>query len=306
MRQLYQSKEESRYFNITHDFGGSNLIRLFNPQSVESVVSPTFASLNYIKPITKEQLYSSSKITGLPLFFKNRTTSTGQIENLLYFDSSLFMRTYPNSYIKIKELVYAVIGTGVMPNYAYPIFSNSSVVVNSSKDAAVFVNKAGLERFKDNFRDSDIQENYLVIKKNNDYSIQEAEKILSQEASKVMSWPGNIASVKRVDDFNDAINLSSIRTYSLKKINTSIENFTWIFISIVFILCAFIVSMIVKRKIDSSLKNLAILEAIGYSRGSIAISFTSISIIVGLVPCILGYIIGYSLQFAIQNVFKTY
>jgi putative ABC transport system permease protein len=72
------------------------------------------------------------------------------------------------------------------------------------------------------------------------------------------------------------------------------------------ILCGFIIYVIVKRKISESKKSLSILQANGYSKSSIAFSMTTISLFIGILPNMLGYIFGLILQRYMFSVFSSY
>lgn len=260
---------------------------VFDPTSVETIISPTYAEKNNIKPIKKSDLYKQKYFTSIGVF-----------------KSDVFAKDYPNSIIKLGKLPFVVIGVGTTSDFAYPIIDSANIAVDTENQAIVFMNKSSFSRVYDSNRESS-REKYISIYSNSK-NLDKIVSSLNELAAKYMNWPSNLIPTKISYLNEDNINLSNYRERTLDSIRYSISSMTIYSSIFLAVLCGFIIYVIVKRKILESKKSLSILQANGYSKSSIALSMTSIALFIGILPNMLGYLTGLILQKYIFSVFSSY
>ncbi|NQZ65640.1 MAG: ABC transporter permease [Mycoplasmatales bacterium] len=277
-----------------------------DPSSFEIIVSPSFASEYKLKPVSNRNSWYTT-IDGKKEFDKNSDFYKMASEVKPGLATQNFINKNKNSYVKIGSMVFAVVGIGTSPDFAYPIVDEKNPVPNSKNQAIFFTNRNGFSRVFDSFR-TNPREDYLSFKFRNDFKGDKevVMKGIENISRKNMSWPPSIKIVSGYNDTNEKILLVPQRIAFLEKLNTTIKAITWLVVSSLMILTTLIIVLILKRNIASQKRNLGILHANGFTKKQIASSFILVGLIVTGLATIIGHILGYSLQFAFIYMFKNY
>ncbi|CAF0797883.1 unnamed protein product [Didymodactylos carnosus] len=138
--------------NYLHNEGGEIPIsfNLFDPSASEVVVSPAYALKNGIEPISKDRLYSKND-NGFNNYFNKNGAFLGD----------KFASENPSNFIKVDEIIFAVVGVGTSPDFAYPIIDNSNLSVDTKNQGIIFTNSSGYSRVISAFGQNQM-ENYLA------------------------------------------------------------------------------------------------------------------------------------------------
>lgn len=270
---------------------------VYDKSSFEAVVSPGYAKKNNIKPIEPSVLTSQEYLD-----------ATGDVDGN---KSKEFINKYKENIIMIDGSFFVVTGIGITPDFSYPIIDNKHPVVDVKNQAILFVNGNGYDRMKSSFK-TNPQENYLAYKFKDEFKgdknevMKGIEYISTGGTTPLMSWPKNIHALSKYNDIAEKVIMAPHRITFLEKINKTLRTVALILVNSLLLLSSIIIVLIVKRNISSQKKTLAVLNANGYSKFSIASSFILIGLIVVGISTVLGYIAGYSLQFAFIKVFDNY
>ena len=261
--------------------------------SFECVVSPSYAKENDISPISSSVL--------------NSKEYDEMINDLTGIKEKEFANKYSHNIIYVDHSIFIVTGIGITPDFAYPIIDAKHPIPSLKNQAIIFTNKNGYKRMLDAFRNNP-QENYLAYHFKDSFKGDKNAIIakIEKEAHKLMSWPSNIKIVSLYNDDTEHIIMAPHRISFLEKLIKTIRTVTILLVSSISLLSALMIILIIKRNISSQRKTLAILNANGYSKNQIAFSFISIGLIVVGISTILGYLVGFSLQFLFINIFRNY
>ena len=265
-----------------------------DPTSVQTVVSPTFAKRNNIKPMSKEALNSQE--------FKDLMNNATE-DNMARFHAK-----HPQSTIQANSLMYVVTGIGITPDFAYPIIDSHHPIPDLDNEALLYVNSSGYLRVEESFRDN-LRESYFAGKFVE--GISEARKIeikkdLEAMAQSMMSWPNDIQIVRDYDDITEKVIMAPHRITFLEKLNHSIRTISIVITTLLITLASLIVTLIIKRNISKQRKTLSILSANGYTKNQIAFSYIWASSIIVGVSTILGFLVGHGMQFVMFNIFSNF
>ncbi|MCK5866919.1 MAG: ABC transporter permease [Mycoplasmataceae bacterium] len=292
----YRLSEKWRY-SLEFTFGFLPIVvSIIEPSSLSAVVSPTYASNHSLKPIDKS-------------FFKSKEF----LEAISNKDSEILkelFKKYKSNIVKIGTLSYFISGIGVSPDFSYPIISSRNPVVNTESQAIVFTNQSGFMRAKTSFNSAE-EENYVGLKFKEDISWEKKQKIINyieKQAHGVsgMNFPSNIRIISKFDDVSEKIIMAPQRVSFLQKLNKTIGTISWLTIIGLIALTALIVIVSIKRIISSEKKTLAIANANGYSKWTIAGSYIPAALLIVGLSALLGYVGGILLQPLFTNIFKNF
>ncbi|MDE7221793.1 MAG: ABC transporter permease, partial [Ureaplasma sp.] len=234
----------------------------------------------------------------------------GNINEYLNLKSNLeitnFVAQLDSKYtININNLPYVIIGTGVSPDFLYPIISFANNIPDPKKECLVYVNKTGYDRADVSFGSSP-HENFLVARYRGNLTETEILSKVNQLAKTNMSWPSNITAAYWYNDLNNKMTPSSVR---IKFITSLINIFIVIAIVIAFfVLILVIFTMIIfsKNFIAKNKLSLAILLSNGFSKTKILISIAFISSFICVIACPLGLLAGHYFEFTIFGILSNY
>lgn len=201
------------------------------------------------------------------------------------FDS--WMKSVPSNYkIKIDNLEYLVIGSGLSPSFMYPVYSFDKAIPNTSTEIFLFSNHAGFQMAYDSNRSSPIDD-YLIglVADLNSDKLNEINLI----ARKYMAWPSNINAAYFANDTNNRLAPAPIRVSflpSLVEMQIGLSNGLSLFIAV---LNSIVFIFSIRKFIEDNQDSLAILRANGVKKRTI-VGATSVF---GIFPSFVGGILGY-------------
>ena len=279
-----------------------------DPSSYFAYVSPGYASQNNIEFIDPNKIMNDPK----------------EVKKMV-FDPKYIYNKYPKSTITMGNVKFLVIGSAVQPDYSFPIISSSHPIPNVKKEAIVFTNTNGYLKVEDSYRGNE-RENYISFKWKDQFNLSESQKdtILYKSpkmkndqgelvetsiegiSKELMNWPKNIRIISKNDDTTEQVILAPHRTIFLVKLKNMIELISFMTITLLLISTIILIGIFIKKHINSNKKQFAILLANGYSKHQIALSNIIFSIIVMVIPSIIGYLIGFAFQIEFINLFQNY
>ncbi|MCF0227339.1 MAG: ABC transporter permease [Malacoplasma sp.] len=200
---------------------------------------------------------------------------------------------------------YIIIGTGITPDFIYPIVSIERSTPNPSSECIYFCNDAGYSRIMDGFR-SNTTENYLVGTFSYGVNKQRVLNQINEEAAKVMIYPRGIKAAYMLDDINNVLNASAFRVVYIPNFINNVTIISNILIGFVVILSIIICAIVIHRYIMNSQTIIGILSANGVSKNKIALSLMPFALIPSVLGGFIGVLLGTLLQIPVLQLFKNY
>ncbi len=239
--------------------------------------------------------YYAEKLGKRPIDIEDWKKHTGDSQE----DFIQYIRGLPdNNKVKIDEIEYVVVGTGVSPDFMYPILTFENLVPNKEKEQVVYANPNGYEKIYDAFRGNNT-ENFVVGKFIGNLNKQQKTQILdkiNEVSKKYMSWPANIDAAYFFDSTKNTLTPTSLRVQFIPQ-TVQVTNVVSLFMtSFVLLLSIFVSIIIIKRFIETNRNSLGIMQASGYRKREIIAAINFLVSIPTVLASILGYILGFLLQ----------
>lgn len=253
----------------------------------------------YIDDFTSYQMvispYYAQTLNKTPINIDEWTNHQGDSQD----EFIQYIRGLPDdNKIKVDEIEYVVVGTGVSPDFMYPILTFENLVPNKEKEQVVYANANGYEKIYDAFRGNNT-ENFVVGKFANDLSKTEQSQIIDtiNDVSRLyMSWPANINAAYFFDSTDNTLTPSSLRVQFIPQ-TVQVTNVVSLFMtSFVILLSIFVSIIIIKRFIESNRNSLGIMQASGYRKREIITAMNFLISLPTILASVLGYILGFLLQ----------
>lgn len=203
--------------------------------------------------------------------------------------------------IYVNNIPYLIVGSGITPDFMYPIISFENTIPNPKKEAILYTNTNGYYRVEGSFASSP-HESFLLAKYTGDLSKTAILNEINMLTKKSMSWPSNVTAAYWYDDLNNQLSPSSLR---ITFISTVISTFVGIVIALtifVVILIIFAMLLFIKKFINSNKTNIAIIISNGVNKNKILLS---IAIVTSFI-CIIAAPIGLLLSTLLENVIFTF
>lgn len=209
------------------------------------------------------------------------------------------------------------------PDFSYPIIDENNPTIDPKNQALVYVNSRGFERVTDSFR-TNPKENYISVRFHGDVSAKDritlkkefeefcktgvpvAKGLVGTIKAPINMFTSDIAMVTNYDDPDDQMTLTQERVSFLSQLNDTITTISYTTTTMLVIFVSIIVAMVFGVLVSANRKSLSTLLAIGYSKTQIAISTATISLLIGAVPSIIGYLIGFASHFAFIDTFDSF
>ncbi|MDE5651620.1 MAG: hypothetical protein K2H80_00960, partial [Ureaplasma sp.] len=205
-------------FNLSSYNGNIPLYGYFDdPYGNLTIVSDSFLEKNgkevySFSQFQKDILKSSENIDSSKL---ENNWINGNINEFLNLKGNLEITNFvkqldSKNKINGNNLPYIIIGTGVSPDFLYPIISFANNIPDPKKECLVYVNKSGYDRADTSFG-SCPHENFLVARYQGNLTKAEILSKVNQLAKTNMSWPSNITPAYWYNDLNNKMTPSSVR-----------------------------------------------------------------------------------------------
>ena len=198
--------------------------------------------------------------------------------------------------VYVDSLPYVVVGTGITPDFMYPVYSFERITPNIHEEALLYTTQGGFDNALNANRSNPV-DSYIVAKyqgKNTKLSTEIAN--INKEIPKYMTTAGQTWAFA-ADDPNNTMQPTAVRLLFLPKlveIQIVISNTLSIFILVLGII---IFIIMLKKFIKDNQVSLAILRSNGYQKRSIIWSTSLFAII----PCFIGGWLGYLIAWLTQN-----
>ncbi len=315
--QVY-CKDDRVTIQWTNSFGSPSAWSISNWTSHFAVVNPEFLkenNLHTLDPSTYNEMESYKQYANNnPSITDQKMLFIGWINSLNYPDfENWFESIYQNPKYKNQFIIpggaspYLIIGSGITPDFIYPIVSMEKLTPNPKKECIYFVNDAGYGRIFDSFRNN-LNENYIVGKftSNNKKIQQETLNKINEYAASKMIYPKGIKAAYFSTDMNNVLNASSFRiSYIPKFIN--IINLTSISLTLFIILLSLVIcAIVIHRYITNQQSTLGIMRANGFSTKQIATSMLPFAMTPTIIGVLLGVIVGTLLELTVLSLFSNY
>ena len=215
--------------------------------------------------------------------------------------STLFDNTF-----QIDNQTFVILGTGVSPDFMYPVVSFSNVVPNNETEQIVYTNSAGFAKMENSFRGNE-QENFLVGKFETSSSYnQEILDEINSISRNYMAWPSNVNAAYMYDDTSNTLSPSALRVVFIPEIVKTIWTVSRFLTAFILLLSIFISIVIIKRCIESNRNSLGIMQANGYKKWEIILGICLLIWIPVFASAFFGYILGLSLQTLVINLLGSF
>ena len=287
----------AQFATVTPEFMNKNNLHTLDPNSYNQVDS------------YKQYVIDHPEITDQKMLF------IGWLNSLSYPDYSQWFTSVANPTSPYKDqficpgggAYYLIIGSGITPDFIYPIVSIEKSTPNPNKECIYFTNTAGYGLIFDSFR-GNLTENYIVGKflYNNRGQCQKVLDDINEYAREVMIYPEGINAAYFAGDTTNVLNASAFRISYIPKFINAI-NITSISLTLFIILLSLVIcAIVIHRYITNQQSILGIMKANGISNAKIATSILPIAIIPALFGTIFGAIIGTLLQLPVLGLFSNY
>jgi ABC-type lipoprotein release transport system permease subunit len=100
--------------------------------------------------------------------------------------------------------------------------------------------------------------------------------------------------------------LAEERVSFLDKLKQTINALSTMTTIMLLIFVSSIIILVFSSMVKSKRKVIATLLSLGYKKSQIAFSFATVSLIIGALPSLLGYLTGHFLQYAFIDIFSNY
>ncbi len=211
-------------------------------------------------------------------------------ENFDQWINTLFNNTF-----QIDNQIFVILGTGVSPDFMYPVVSFANVVPNTETEQIVYTNSAGFTKMENSFRGNE-QENFLVGKFKNNSSNQKTLETINLISKNYMAWPSNVNAAYIYDDTSNTLSPSALRVVFIPQIVNTIGTVSGFLTAFILLLSIFISVVIIKRCIETNRNSLGIMQANGYKKWEIILGICLLIWIPVFLSTFFGYILGLSLQ----------
>lgn len=273
---------------------GGGTISLTDPSSYQAIISPGYANRN-------------NKLSLSPQKFIEIWESNPNIMDLLVNDKDLANK-YNNNLVWVDKTPYFIVGIGTTPDYLYPIVDQSHPVIDVQNQATIFVNNRGYQRIRDAFR-TNPTENYISLKFKPGVTEGQKTTILKSLNQDILAksnpLPG-IPFITSAFEKNDQMLLTQERVMFLKDLEKTISTISYVTTTLLAIFVAAIVILVFRMIVSMDRKILATQMALGYSKVKIALVKSMGALLIVGIPVVLGYIIGYFMQFWFIGKFDNY
>lgn len=240
-------------------------------------------------------------------FFKKILTPGSYLDKDIFSQEKMIrlLKKIPDKYkIYIDSIPYIIVGTGISPDFMYPILSFDKITPNIKEEVLLYTSSSGYNIALDANRNNPIS-NYIVAIAKDDQINAVIDKI-NIIGSKYITIPGNIKIAYRADDTSNPFDPTGARIIflpTLVNLQTIIANLISLFVLV--LICIIFVLFIRKAIIDNQV-SISILRSNGYKKRSIIWAMPIFAILPAVVGGLMGYICSFFLQSVSLNIYSFY
>lgn len=258
-----------------------------------AVVSPTYLQDNH-KEIYSFQTYATSILNS------NSKSPLDEQAFLNYFAS------IPDQYkIYVNQIPYVIVGSGISPDFMYPIINFQNVIPNPDNQAIIYTNQTGYQRVQYSFPTAPT-ENMLVAKYSGPKKLDDVIEEVNVLAHKYMSFPSNFQIAYSYDNINNEFSPTGLRVSFVIRLVKAVKSISSIISIFVAILALIVMVLFTKKFIEDNKTNIAIMLANGFNKIKVISSISLISFIPAFFGGLIGFLIGFFVQGQSISIFGNY
>lgn len=288
-------------FNLYDNISGPVAANYDDYNSYTAIVSPTYLKYN------NKKIYSYEKFAK-DLGINNNNNPTGSLHltsaSTIQFQD--YMKSIPDEYkIYLDSIPYLIVGSGITPDFTYPIISYENVVVDFRKENLLYTNPGGYARAINSWATAP-QENLILVKLNKNQDPNLLVKEINALAEKYVGFPDGMQVAFLINDESNIYSPTALRVKFLSDLTMAINAIAIILSIFLTLVSIFVLTIILNKFIKQNLKSLFIMIANGLSKIK-AVSSILIMVVLPIgISSIIGYIIGYFLQKPSISIFESY
>ncbi|MGL5246102.1 MAG: ABC transporter permease [Mycoplasmoidaceae bacterium] len=208
--------------------------------------------------------------------------------------------------ISIDSIDYIILGSGISPDFIYPVLSNQRIIPNLRTEVFFYTNTSGFLKIQDSFRNSELE---TMILGKFDSTVTNKGSVLQEInnlSRTLMDWPSNMQAAFFADDLNNIITPSALRVIyipNVMKIITLVSYFLTSFITVISIIISI---LFIKRFLDLNKVNLGILQANGYKKWDIVLPMMICMGLLIVIGTAVGFTLGLILQSPAMLIFQSF
>ena len=305
--------------NLTQFNNGIPLVGYFeDPYAYIGIVSNAYAERNNKKVYSFEQYQKDILSSSEESKPETSNLSSGNDLDLLpdnptnfpniksSKEVATFFETISDDYkLYVNNIPYLIVGTGITPDFTYPILAFENNIPDPKKEAILYANKNGYLRVEGSFESSP-HENFLLAKYNGPLSKDEILKKVNVLATKYMSWPSNVIPAYWFNDTSNQLSPSALRVEFISVVISTFVGVVFILTIFILILVLFAMFLFVKRFINNNKVNIGISISNGIKKNKILFSLSFVTTFVCLVAGPIGLVLANFLQNAVFKFLTNY
>lgn len=279
---------------------GDSVAKYEDYTSYLTIVSPM-----YVK-------YNNKKIFDFAEFANSTKYQNFNLNSLNQFEFETFFRSIPDDYkIYIQNVPYLIIGTGLTPDFTYPIISFENLVVNYKNESVLYSNESGYSRAKNSWPTAE-QENLILVKTSNELrktNIDFAEllTIMNKIGLQYMpNFPPSINIAYLATDKNNIYTPSPIRVTFLEGVIQSINAVSLLLLILLLLIVTFVTTILLKKFIKENIRSLYVIIANGFNKFKTISTITIITLLPIVLATFFAFIVAFFLQVPAINIFESY
>ena len=207
--------------------------------------------------------------------------------------------------IYINSIPYLIVGSGITPDFIYPILSFENTIPNPSKEAIMYANSNGYQRAETSFQSSP-HESFILAKYDGPLNKNTILNEINQLTRKSMSWPSNVTAAYWYNDTNNKQSPTALRIEFINSLITSFIAAVIILTGFVLVLVTFVMAIFVRKFIEQNKVNIGITISNGVSKNIILLTISFVTTMICLIACPIGLALANPMQVGIFSFLSSY
>lgn len=207
--------------------------------------------------------------------------------------------------IYINSIPYLIVGSGITPDFIYPILSFENTIPNALKEAIMYANSNGYQRAETSFQSSP-HESFILAKYDGPLSKNTILNEINQLTRKSMSWPSNVTAAYWYNDTSNKQTPTALRIEFINSLITSFIAAVIILTGFVLILVTFVMAIFVRKFIEQNRVNIGITISNGISKNIVLLTISFVTTMICLVTCPIGLALANPMQVGIFSFLSSY
>lgn len=222
------------------------------------------------------------------------------------FNIDNYISNLPNKYkMNINGIETIILGSGISPDYAFPVISLTSPIPDVKKQGVIYINNSLFNFLSKINNIRNIPLSYSIKTNNNFFKKNEIIKKLNDFSIKMFGTK-NFLDIHDVNDMKNYSSISSLRYLFPKEIIFYLSVASTIIIFLLLLICIYIIYLLIKILIDKFKSSLAIIKANGISNSKIILAVLAPLVFIGAISSIIGYIINFAISQSLGVILSSF